>query len=489
MRRFPWHRLRWKFTLAYALVTTGGLLAVVLAATGVMFWVLEPTDLAQVLLPPLRYAAPALSPALEAPQAARGGLQHWLQVLVREQRVPLSLEAADEGLKLGLLPARIAGAAVADGQGRIVAQEPMDFCPAATVAACWPPVAAARLPLEGVVARPQTYRVAQGWLLVVPIARPQARPQGALLVLLAWPRGLVEWWQVLHEALPPVAVAAVVGFSLLLGAVFGYATARGLTRRLEALGRASEAWSRGDFSVLARDAANDELGLLARRLNAMAEQLHDLLQTRTALAAVAERHRLARELHDAVKQLVFSTEMQLAAASQHLAQGRVPRAQQALHEAQALLQQTQHELRALIHELRPAFQTDLLTALRMHLQRWEQQTGIPVHFQPEVATPPPPDVTHPLLRVVQEALTNVARHSGARQVWVRLRVDGEALRLVVQDDGQGFDPARRRGFGLVSMQERVQALGGTFRVRSAAGQGTQVYIVIPIGGQHEPDAH
>ncbi len=486
MQRFPWHRLRWKLTLSYALVTTGGLLTVVLMATGVMFWALEPTDLAHVLLPPLRYAAPSLALALEAPSAE---LHAWLRVLVREQRVPLSLEATDEGLKMDLLPAHIAGAVVTDAQGRIVAQEPTDFCPATTVAECWPQVLAPLLPLQGATARPQTRQVPQGLLLVLPIARPQEQPKGALMVLLAWPRGLAEWWQVLREAFPLAAVAAVVGFSLFLGAVFGYATARSLTRRLDALGRASDAWSRGDFSVVVRDAADDELGLLARRLNAMAEQLHDLLQTRTGLAALAERHRLARELHDAVKQLVFSAEMQLAAAAQHLAQARLPQAQNALHEAQDLLQQTQRELRALIHELRPAPQPNLLAALRAHLQRWEQQTGIPVHFQPEVATPPPPEVTHPLLRVVQEALTNVARHSQARQVWVQLHIDGAGLRLVIQDDGQGFDFARRhhRGFGLLSMQERIAALGGTFQVHSAVGQGTEVRITIPMGGRHEPD--
>jgi len=94
----------------------------------------------------------------------------------------------------------------------------------------------------------------------------------------------------------------------------------------------------------------------------------------------------------------------------------------------------------------------------------------------------PEDVSVELLRVLQEALTNARRHSGARNVEVRLRAEGEALVAAVIDDGRGFHPASARtGVGLVGMGERIEGLGGKIEVSSRSGEGTKVTVKVPLG--------
>ena len=144
----------------------------------------------------------------------------------------------------------------------------------------------------------------------------------------------------------------------------------GLTRRLRALDEVTDEWSRGNFEVLTRDASGDELGQLARQLNHMALQLQNLLQTRQELATLEERNRLARDLHDSVKQQFFATAMQIGAAQALLPQ-QPATAQTHLMEAERLAHQAQQELTTLIRELRPAALEGkgLAAALRDYLDR------------------------------------------------------------------------------------------------------------------------
>ncbi len=111
-----------------------------------------------------------------------------------------------------------------------------------------------------------------------------------------------------------VGAVLLLGPAALLGTIFGLVTAWTLTRRLERLAGVAQAWSRGDFSAIARDRSRDELGQLSRELNRMARELETLIQTRGELAALQTRNRFARELHDSVKQQVFATSLQIAAA-------------------------------------------------------------------------------------------------------------------------------------------------------------------------------
>jgi NarL family two-component system sensor histidine kinase LiaS len=220
----------------------------------------------------------------------------------------------------------------------------------------------------------------------------------------------------------------------------------------------------------------------------MAEQLRALLATREELATVDERNRLARDLHDSIKQNVFATALLVGAARTHLPPETLP-AQTYLAEAEALAEQTRQELTALIRELRPARLADkgLAVVLREYAEGWSRRMGITasVHVQGErvIAL----DVEEALLRVAQEALANIAQHSGAAHVTIQLVWDNAQVRLTVADDGAGFDVAyaNGRGVGLASMRERVAAHHGSLHIASAPGV-TTVEAAIPLHFAEKP---
>jgi NarL family two-component system sensor histidine kinase LiaS len=287
------------------------------------------------------------------------------------------------------------------------------------------------------------------------------------------PRYLLE--MVLEVILPSVLV--FTAFAGILGAVFGYLTARWMTRRLRSLAAAAETWGQGDFSSFVHASSVDEIGQLGRQLNRMAEQLQNLLQTREELAALEERNRLARDLHDSVKQQVFAATMTLGAV-EALWERDPAAARQKLAEALALSRQAQQELAGLIHELRPVALEGkgLAPALQEYAERWSRQTGIATQVIVQGEETLPLEAERTCFRVAQEALANVARHSGASHVQITLDSTGPGHTLRVIDDGCGFDlpSAEDQGLGLRSMRERVEALGGQLVVNSAPGRGTRV---------------
>lgn len=198
------------------------------------------------------------------------------------------------------------------------------------------------------------------------------------------------------------------------------------------------------------------------------------------LAAAAERVRLARDLHDAVKQQTFVTAMEIGAARallDHDPHG----AKDHLAEAEVVNRRVQAELNALIHQLRPAPLQDrgLAAALRAEVDAWSRQSGIHADLRIQGARARAPDAEQALVRVAQEALANVARHSGATAAVVALEWGRDAVTLRVRDNGGGFVPAEATGVGhgLRNMRERVAARGGRLTVESAPGAGTRVTAV------------
>jgi two-component system, NarL family, sensor histidine kinase LiaS len=209
----------------------------------------------------------------------------------------------------------------------------------------------------------------------------------------------------------------------------------------------------------------------------MAEQLQNLLQARQELATLEERNRLARDLHDSVKQQIFAVAMQIG-ATKVLLKRDLAAAEIRLNEADKLVRQAQQELTTLIRELRPAALEGkgLVAALRELTIQWAQQTGVVANLQVEGTQPLASSVEEALFRVAQEALANVQRHGNATQVQMLLTIADDNVTLSVSDNGQGFDSAlpRRTGMGLLSMQERMRALGGDVELESAPGEGTRV---------------
>lgn len=313
---------------------------------------------------------------------------------------------------------------------------------------------------------------------VTPIEGKNGRVAGVLVGTLRLPN-------LTGALLITVGVSAILLMipAAFLGAIFGFVTAWGLTRRIGRLARAAQSWSRGDFSVTTKDRSRDELGQLSRELNDMAAQLDTLIQARGELATLEARNRFARDLHDSVKQQVFATSLQIAAARALISKD-TDSAESHLAQADELVRAAQKELNVLISEMRPAALEGkgLAAALREYTARWSEGAEIPsdVHAQGERETPL--EVEQALFRVAQEALANVAKHSRATHVEIDLIFTADTLTLRVADDGRGFDTSQSPGggFGLQSMRERLAKLGGHVNVESAPGKGTRVTCVCPL---------
>jgi signal transduction histidine kinase len=205
-------------------------------------------------------------------------------------------------------------------------------------------------------------------------------------------------------------------------------------------------------------------------------RLHE--QTRE-LSIVAERNRLALELHDAVSQKLFGLVLTADAAGTLLERDPAA-AREQVAKLQALAAETLDELRSLVFELRPPdLEKDGLGgALRKHVEvlRRLEQRDIELVLPEELSADAVRDPE--VLRIAQEALQNALRHAQASRVAIRLRADDGRLVLEVEDDGVGFDPGvvRSRSLGLTSMEERAQRLGGTLEIRSTPGTGTTVRL-------------
>jgi NarL family two-component system sensor histidine kinase LiaS len=218
---------------------------------------------------------------------------------------------------------------------------------------------------------------------------------------------------------------------------------------------------------------------------ALALENLQLVEQGRQIGALAERQRLAREIHDSVKQQVFATGMQIGAALALIERDPVA-AKARLAEADALVRQAQDELAAVIHELRPATLDGrgLAVTLREYAARWSRQSDIAAEVRVAEGCAIPLETEQALFRVAQEALANVARHSGAATAMIELACDDGEATLRVTDDGRGFVAGALdgRGYGLASMGERVAALGGRVTVESAPGEGTRVTCTCPLGG-------
>jgi two-component system, NarL family, sensor histidine kinase LiaS len=322
------------------------------------------------------------------------------------------------------------------------------------------------------------------WVVMAPITGRGGSVQGVLIMASAphlltyenryW-AGLYLLWVVLPTFVVFLLIAAVGG------GIFGSLTARGFTRRFDQLSTIVGAWHRGQLSARNADGSSDELGELSRQLDGMVEQFQQLLRARHRIAVLEERERLARELHDSVKQQTFSASLEVSTA-RALLRCDPDAAAEHLATTETLLGQAQQELAASILALRPAqLQAQgLVPALRDAVCRWTEQTEIGAQLEVEEDLDLPLGPAEAFYRVAMEALSNVARHSGATAVRVRLTTGAGVLTLTVEDDGRGFDPVGARGLGLLSMQERMQALGGAMRVETPRRGGTRILATATV---------
>lgn len=312
----------------------------------------------------------------------------------------------------------------------------------------------------------------------------------------------------LSEAGMRHAVDAVTG-QLLLTTVFvsaiGIAAATALTwiltRPIISLVDAAEAVAQGDFSQRLRRWADDEIGDLAEAFNTMTESLaraakeraeRDQLRAHYVSGVIAaqeeERKRIARELHDGTGQLLTSLLLGLRAIEDASDRAEV---RQRAGELREMVSHTLTEVRNLALQLRPSALDDLglADALDHYIADCCRHYGLHIEFTAHGLHEQrlPSAVETALYRMVQEALTNVARHAQAQVASVILERRGEEIVLIVEDNGCGFDPQaiskREQRLGLYGIRERAELLGGKMIIESAPGQGTSLFVTVPLNGQ------
>lgn len=229
----------------------------------------------------------------------------------------------------------------------------------------------------------------------------------------------------------------------------------------------------------------------------LALQMEERARLEASLAAaerkagiLEERQRLTREIHDTLAQGFAGIVVHLETAEQ-IDPLRGSGAKPHLDLARSVAREGLEEARRMLRAMRPELleQRALPEALDRVCDDWSRRSGLMANFSVTgTAAPMHPDIELTILRAVQEALTNIARHSGARTAAVTLSYMEDVLVLDVQDDGRGFTPAAGRGFGLAGMRERVESLQGTCSVESVPGEGTTISIELPVLGTAAVDA-
>lgn len=257
-----------------------------------------------------------------------------------------------------------------------------------------------------------------------------------------------EWWPKAHPVMRDFIGVPIKDGAQVLGIIF-------LANK-----RSPGGFDQADEDLLTLFAAHAAIALTNARLYERGREL----------AMLEERNRMARELHDAVTQKLFSLRLSAQSAAT-LLQADPGRASVELERVQKLAGEALAELRAVIVELRPAEldRHGLATTLRKHVQLLDRLHPITCVFVADDLPELDPAVEVAVLRVAQEALHNALRHSGAEQVTVRLGHSGGTLRLSIDDDGTGFEQGDSRGLGLASMRDRAESVGGILTVSSAHG--------------------
>lgn len=222
----------------------------------------------------------------------------------------------------------------------------------------------------------------------------------------------------------------------------------------------------------------------AERERAGSSQRLAMLSHNLVAVQEATRRRLAQELHDRTSPNLAALVINLESAALFLHQRDWQRVTERMADNRALIEDTAIGIREICTDLRPPAldYAGLVAAVEVYVSQFSRRTGIAVHFEcaPE-AIQPTAEVESMLFRIVQEALTNVAKHAQATRASVSLAVANAKIVLTIRDDGRGFvpnQPAGHAGLGLINMREMAEFLGGTFEIQSGPDSGTRVHVTI-----------
>ena len=272
-----------------------------------------------------------------------------------------------------------------------------------------------------------------------------------------------------------------------------YLVLRSAFSSLEQLRRAMGATHMGGHgSSVPADTSDPDLRTVSDALAEMVERIAGESRAYSALIFESiedERRRIGRELHDETSQSLAAALLNIDMALRGF-EGCSKEVQDQVGNARSLITHCLAQIKLLVYDLRPSMLDDfgLAPALRWYVKTHLDLSELTVETDLEAADRRlPPEVETGLYRIAQESLSNVVKHSGATRATLRLETRPGYAVLAVEDNGVGFDregttadAADRYGVGMLSMRERTAALGGTFRVESAVGRGTSIYVVIPL---------
>ena len=266
--------------------------------------------------------------------------------------------------------------------------------------------------------------------------------------------------------------------SVPIGIACGLMASRYVTRQLQRMNEVTERWRQGDFDARIALPNDDVLIRHSQHLNEMAQDMEMYLNLKQDLAVSNERNRVARELHDTVKQKLFALGLQLATAKSKPIV--MEAAREHILEAETITREAQHDLMEIITQLRPAGTSDssLYDRIGSIADDFRRRFGVSIEVNRPVSTRLDADAQHQVLRIVQEALMNAVRHGKASKVVIASEIEHDMAKVTIADNGTGFDTGKKsKGFGITSMRDRARGLpGGTFEITSTEEAGTQVTL-------------
>jgi len=237
--------------------------------------------------------------------------------------------------------------------------------------------------------------------------------------------------------------------------------------------------------------AEEQIGLACGLVNAAAIAIENarLHQQMEQMAVIKERGRLSREMHDNLSQALGILKLTSSLSSGLLAEGQIEQVQTNLRQMRDVAAEAYTDAREAIFGLRTTALrgADFLPELHKYLTKYRTSYGLDARLEAdnESVSVLTSQVTLQAFRIIQEALVNVRKHANADQVWVRIEPDDGRVRIAIEDDGQGFDPAQpatdaRHGLGLQAMRERAESVGGWLEIDAQSGRGTRIVAWLPL---------
>jgi two-component system, NarL family, sensor histidine kinase LiaS len=271
-----------------------------------------------------------------------------------------------------------------------------------------------------------------------------------------------------------------------------------LTSRLDDVSTFVSTLRRGKFSERVQQSEQDEIGILSEELNQLAGYIQDQVRSLQRLAdekselaeqahhaaVMEERHRLARDLHDSVSQQLFALNMLSSAALRSLHQPTKEEAESIMKQVAEIAAKAQGEMRALLLHLRPVDLKGetLAQALNTLVLELKDKTSISIDAHFDDLNRLSKGAEAHLFRIIQEALSNILRHAEATKIKVETKQLKGFMSIYISDNGNGFnvDQYKLTSYGLQTMRERCEEIGGIFEIRSKKNEGTYIHITIPI---------